>query len=171
MTGVKKSRGISPGGLFLLVFCIGLAIGTPTGNADHVPNGGVHDVEKRDQTTSPWIPPSPDPTIVWPSPTVTFLPPGNLTLDDEPSVQSDLSRQFISQSCDAHQRMMIKNAWDDAKLLTNSLKLYVPDKIYADTMRSWMGTDVASRGGWIWGKNFLQIIGGTFIRSANTPYG
>ena len=28
-------------------------------------------------------------------------------------------------------------------------------------MRLWMGTDVASKGGFIWGKNFQKIIGGT----------
>lgn len=72
------------------------------------------------------------------------------------------------QSLSFSQSLLSKyQARDNADFRIFQMESYKPNGAYADTMRRWLGTDVASRGGWLWGKNFLQIIGGTVIDSWN----
>lgn len=72
------------------------------------------------------------------------------------------NHERVVRSKRARQRCKHLFSSNEQPLTSNDFQIedYKPNGAYMDTMRRWMGTDVASRGGLIWGKNFLKIIGG-----------
>lgn len=121
---VPKGKCLSLQSVFLLLLCSALEFGSAVGsstNATHVNDTSVF--EGLEYATSSWTTPSLNTAIVWPSPTVTILPPGNLTLVNEPSVQSDISRVFIKCSCTPAQKVAIVIAWIEAKQLIEAVRI------------------------------------------------
>lgn len=99
-------------GLFLLTLCSELA--TAFVASDHINARFLNQTSNHDELKQRSV-------MTWPSPTVTTLPPQNWTLPNEPSVQSSISRQFISCSCDPFQRTRVRVAWAEAKSLTDAV--------------------------------------------------
>ena len=126
---IKKAQCLKWQAFILLIVYSRLAVGSAVSNstnAIYTNENYVNDIStSQDQrrSTSSWTVPSLNTSIVWPSPTVTTLPPQNLTLANEPSVESDISRIFISCSCDRLQRSAIMHAWSEARELTGAVSI------------------------------------------------
>lgn len=99
-------------GLFLLILCSELAPAIAT--SDYINPRFLNQTSDYEELEHISV-------MSRPSPTVTTLPPQNWTLLNEPSVQSSISRQFISCSCDPSQQKRIEVAWAEASSLTDAV--------------------------------------------------
>ena len=119
----KKAQCLKWQPFILLIVSSRLVVGSVVSNSSNAVYANISISEDLRKSTSSWTIPSLNTSIVWPSPTVTTLPPQNLTLANEPSVESEILKTFISCSCDPLQRLAIMIAWSEAKELTRAVSI------------------------------------------------